>query len=160
MVSRLEPFGGFFPVRDVMNQLLNESFVRPSGQWAQATQSISFPLDLYEAGDEIVLRVAIPGAQPDSIELTLNQGVLSLKGYRSFYSGEEEKQYRWHIRGLSEGEFQFSVSLPTAVDADAARADYDGGLLIIHLPKAETAKTKRISVGGGQKRETISARST
>jgi HSP20 family protein len=123
-------------------------------------QSAQFPLDLYEAGEEFVLRVAIPGAQVESIELTLNQGVLSLKGYRSFYSGEEEKQYRWHIRGLGEGEFQFSVSMPVAVDANGATAEYEGGLLIIHLPKAETAKTKRINVTSGKRREAISDRSS
>src|SRR5579862_4040352 len=101
MVSRMDPFAGFFPVRDVVNQLLNESVVRPPSQWSAAA---SFPFDLYEAEDELVLRAAIPGAQPESIELTINQGVLSLKGNRSFYSGEQEQHYRWHVRGLSEGE--------------------------------------------------------
>jgi len=154
MVMRSDPLAGFFPVRDAITQLLNESVVRPSSQWGAAT---SFPFDLYEAEDELVLRAAIPGAQAESIELTINQGVLSVKGYRAFYSGEQEKQYRWHVRGLSEGDFQLSVALPVSVDPAAAEATFDAGVLRIRLPKAELAKTRRIPVTSGQHQDVLGA---
>jgi HSP20 family protein len=145
MVSRSESPSGFFPVRDLMNQLLADSFVRTPSAW-NATSATTFPYDLYEVGDDFVLRIALPGAQENELELAVHQGVLTLKGYRVFYSGEEEKQYRWHTRGLVEGNFQFSVMLPTAVDADHAEATFDNGILTIRLPKADIAKTKRIAV--------------
>jgi HSP20 family protein len=156
MVMRVDPFATLFPVRDAIAQLLNDSVVRPGSQWGLAG-AVGFPFDLYEAEDVLVLHAAIPGAQPDSIELTINQGVLTLKGYRSFYTGEQEKQYRWHTRGLSEGEFSLSVALPVPVDAAAADASYDAGMLTVRLPKAETAKTRRIPVGSGQHQERLSA---
>jgi HSP20 family protein len=146
MVSRTESLPGFYPVRDLMQQLLADSFVRAPGTWSAASSASAFPYDLYEAGDDFLVRVALPGAQEQDLELAVNQGVLTLKGYRAFYTGEQEKQYRWHVRGLPEGTFQFSVMLPTAVDADHADATFDRGVLTIRLPKAEIAKTKRIAV--------------
>jgi HSP20 family protein len=145
MVSRNDSLPGFYPVRDLMNQLLADSVVRTPSPWS-ATSDATFPYDLYEAGDDFVVRVALPGAQESALELAVNQGVLTVKGYRAFYSGEQEKQYRWHARGLVEGNFQFSVLLPTAVDADHAEATLDRGVLTIRLPKADIAKTKRIAV--------------
>jgi HSP20 family protein len=157
MVSRIDPFADFMPMRTLVDDLFSRAMVRPSSLWSTTGPAFAFPYDLYEADDELVLRAAIPGAQPESIELTINQGVLTLKGYRSFYSGEQEKQYRWHVRGLSEGEFQMRVALPLAVDPVQAEAAYDGGLLTIRLPKAETAKTRRIPVTSGQRQEALAA---
>jgi HSP20 family protein len=157
MVMRADPVAGFFPVRDAITQLLSESVVRPTSPWSTAA---SFPFDLYEAEDELVLRAAIPGAQAESIELTVNQGVLSVKGYRAFYSGEQEKEYRWHVRGLSEGDFQLSVALPVPVDAAAAVATFEGGVLHLRLPKAELAKTRRIPVTSGARQAALDAGQT
>ena len=83
--------------------------------------------------------------------------LLRVKGYRHFYSGDQEKQYTWYTRGLPEGEFQFAVQLPTEVDGAQAEATYDQGVLTIRLPKAESVRPKRITIGGTQKPEAIEA---
>ncbi len=156
MLTRWDPFAEMVSLREAMGRLVNESFVRPNSQSPTAL-SAAFPFDVYEAGDQVLVRIAIPGADQDSIELTVNQGVLAIKGYRHFYSGDQEKQYTWHIRGLVEGPFQFAVVLPTMVDAEAADASYDNGLLTITLPKAESVKPKRIAVKGASTPETITS---
>jgi HSP20 family protein len=111
--------------------------------------------DLYDSGDELCLRAFIPGAEPSSLELTFNQGALLLKGYRSLYSGEEERRFTWYVRSLREGEFQFAFSLPVAVNPAEAEATYENGLLTIRLPKAAEARVRRIAVNAGAKQETL-----
>jgi HSP20 family protein len=154
MVTRWDPWTPMLSLHDAMNRLFNESFIYPTpsstwtgfGTWANAT----FPYDLYETADDLVIRAAIPGVDPHNLDVTVEQGILSLHGYRSFYSGEEENQYRWHTRGLSEGEFRMSFALPTAVDVSGAEASYEAGLLTIRLPKSEEVKPKRITIRGAE----------
>jgi HSP20 family protein len=146
MMARWDPFAEMVSLRDAMNRLVNESVVRPTAALGTVGASGSLPFDLYESGDDVFVRLALPGIDPNSIELSVTRGVLSLKGYRTFYSGDQEKQFTWHVRGLTEGNVQFTVALPTAVDAEAAEASYDAGILTIHLPKAETVKPKRIAI--------------
>ena len=148
MLTRWDPFAEMVSLREAMSHLLNDSVVRP-GALAAGTVA-SFPFDLYESGDDIVVRAAIPGADPNQIEVTVNQGVLTLRGTQQFSNGDQEQGYTWHSRGLRDGNFQLAVSLPMAVNANAAQASYDAGVLTITLPKAEAAKPKRIAVRGGQ----------
>ena len=157
MLTRWNPFSEALSMRDAMDRLFSEPFARSGGPWSHTAPMAYFPFDVYESGDEVFVRAAIPGADPNQIELVVNQGVLTIKGYRGLYSGDQEKQYTWHVRGLPEGNFQFAVSLPTAVNSDAAEANYENGVLTITLPKAETVKSKRIAVKGAQAPQQITA---
>lgn len=157
MLTRWEPFADMLSMRAAVDRLFNESFVRPSASWGTPAATAHFPFDLYESGDEVFVRAAIPAADPNQMELVVNQGVLTIKGYRGLYNGDQEKQHTWHVRGLPEGNFQFAVSLPTAVNADAAQASYDAGILTVTLPKAETARSKRIAVTGAPAQEQLTA---
>ena len=146
MVARWDPYTEMVSLREAMNRLVNDSFSRSTPTTGAWNSAASVPFDLCESAEEVVLRVALPGIDTAQLELTVNQGTLFLKGYRSFYSGDQEKQYTWHARGLTEGNFQFAFTLPSQVNADAAQASYDAGVLTIHLPKAEAVKPKRITV--------------
>jgi HSP20 family protein len=157
MVTRWDPFAEAVSMREAMNRLINDSFVRPSGSGITANLTNSMPFDVYESGDEVAVRLAVPGADPDQIDLTVNQGVLTVKGYRHFYDGDQEKQYTWHARGLPEGSFQWAASLPVAVNAEAASASYEGGILTIRLPKAETARARRIAVTSHPAQQALNA---
>src|SRR5687768_10510742 len=101
MVARWEPFAEMMTLRDAMSRLVNDSVVRPGPQWGTASGSSAFPFDMCESADDVTVRVAIPGIDPSQLELTVTQGVLTLKGYRGFYSGDQEKQVTWHVRGLA-----------------------------------------------------------
>jgi HSP20 family protein len=157
MLTRWDPFAEMQSLRGAMDRLFNESFVRPSSFWGAGTSAAHFPFDVYESGDEVYVRAAIPAVDPSQLEITVNQGVLTLKGYRSLYSGDQEKQYTWHVRGIGEGNFQFTVSLPTVVNADQAEAGYDAGILTVRLPKAETVRSRRIAVKGAQTQDVLPA---
>lgn len=150
MLTRWNPFSDLISMREAIDRLFDESFVRPGSLLGSAAGTGSVPFDLYESGDQIVVRSAIPGADPSQIELTVNQGMLTIKGSCGYPTADQGKGYTWHVRGLPQGTFQFAVSLPTAVDADAAEASYDAGILTVTLPKAEAAKAKPITIKGAQ----------
>ena len=138
------PMSEFVSLREAMDRLFNESMVRPNGQLGRVggTQ----PYDLYETEDGLTFRFAAPGIRPEDVEITVNQGMLTVKGAYP-QMGEEQKGWIWHVRGLpQQGEFQYSFRLPAAVDADRAEAHFEHGILTLTLPKAEAAKPKRIQI--------------
>jgi HSP20 family protein len=127
-------------LRDAMNQLFSESFVRP-GSMAGAFQP---PVDLYETENEYVVKLAAPGLRPDNFEITMQQNVLTIQGRTQ----EEEKQEgsRYHVREQHYGEFLRTIQFPSQVDADKIQASLANGILTIRVPKAEAAKPRRITV--------------
>jgi HSP20 family protein len=157
MLTRWDPFSELISMREAMNRLFEESFVRPGWLWREAGARAPLPYDLLERPDAVELRVALPGVDPNQLEVTVNQGVLTLKGERRFYTEDEERQYTWHVRGLPTGPFQLAVTLPTDVNAEEAQASYEHGVLTIRLPKAERVRPKRIEIRSGAPHEVIEA---
>jgi HSP20 family protein len=163
MVSTF-PFGQDFVVlRDAMNQLLEESFV-PSrtGRTTNGTMVRPLPLDVFATQDEAVIIAAVPGMNPQNLEVTINQNVVTLAGsIPSAAESEQGKGATWYLHELWHGQFRRSVTLPFEVDAGKAEATFEHGIVRITLPKAERAKPFRIPVKGtaGQE-EAIEAGST
>jgi HSP20 family protein len=155
MVTRQDPYAGFMPVSSLMDELLNRSFVRPASLMNGTAPAEALPYDLFDTGEELCLRAVVAGADPNSFEITFNQGTLLLKGYRNFYSGEQERRYTWYARNLREGEFQFAFALPVAINAANAEAAYENGVITIHLPKAEEARVRRITVNAPATQQTL-----
>jgi HSP20 family protein len=143
-ITQWNPFSEFVSLREAMDRLFNESMVRPNGGLGRI--ATSQPYDLYETEDGLVFRFAAPGVRPEDVEITVNQGALTVKGTYP-QPAEEQKNWMWHVRGLPQrGEFQYSFSLPAQVDADRAEAQFEHGILTLTLPKAEAAKPKRIQI--------------
>ena len=138
-VTRWDPFQEMTTLRDAMNQLLTESFVRPRG-WAGSSQ---VPLDLYETENEYVAKLAVPGLKPDNFEITVQLNALTIRGH---IQTEQQEGMRYHVQEQRFGDFNRSIQFPTAVDADKIQASLADGILTIRVPKAEVAKPKRITV--------------
>ena len=144
-LTQWNPLSEFVSLREAMDRLFNESLVRPNGMGGRAMGSQAY--DLYETEDGIGCRVAVPGVRPEDVEITVARGVLTIKGH--YPQVENQQQWTWHVRGLPQsGEFTYSFSLPTEVNADRAEASFEHGILTLRLPKAEAAKPKRIQIGG------------
>ena len=137
---RWDPLSEMTSLRDAMNQLVAESFVRPSA----GAGGFQPPVDLYETEQEYVVKLAVPGLKPDNFEITMQQNVLTIQGRTQ----EEEKQEgaRYHMREQRFGEFTRTIQFPTQVDPDKIQASLSNGVLTIHVPKAEAAKPRRITV--------------
>jgi HSP20 family protein len=144
-IERWDPFREAVSLRDAMNTLLQESFVRPGGM-AAPNGYAPLPLDISETQDEFVVKAALPGVKPDDVQITVHGDTLTIRGESK--AEEEKKGEHWHLRERRFGSFQRSLSLSTPVDPDRAEARHEHGVLTLTLPKSEAAKPRTIRVGG------------
>lgn len=101
-------------------------------------------LDLYENKDNVLVKVEVPGLKKEDIDVSLEEGVLTISGERKSEQKSEETETRRSERFT--GQFSRSVALPAEVKADEVTAAYNDGVLTVTLPKAEAAKPKQIEV--------------
>ena len=102
------------------------------------------PLDVEEKDDNIVVRASLPSVRPEDIEVTTENGVLTIKAESSAEGETTEDSYL--IRERKRGSFHRSIRLPDTVDAGQADSSYEHGVLTISLPKQEAKKAKRLEV--------------
>jgi HSP20 family protein len=144
-IERWDPFREAISLRDAMNSLFQESFVRPSGLAAQDGRQ-ALPLDVSESEDGFVVKASLPGVKPEDVQVTVRGDMLTIRGEAT---AEEEKQgERWHVRERRFGTFQRSVMLGEPVDAAKAESSYEHGVLTLRLPKSEAARPQQIKIGG------------
>ena len=144
-VERWDPFRDVVSLRDAMNSLLQESFVRPPSGPGQAGPS-TLALDVAENENEFVIHASLPGVKPEDLQISVHGDILTIRGESKFE--EEKKGHTWHLRERRHGTYQRSLSLGTPVQADKANAQFEQGVLTLTLPKAEAARPKQIKVGG------------
>ena len=101
-------------------------------------------IDLKEEEDRYVLKADVPGVESKDIEITMEDGVLTIQGERNLHNTEEDKGYRRTER--VQGKFYRRFSLPNTVDGDGIEAKSNNGVLEVIIPKQEKAKPRRITV--------------
>ncbi len=141
MLTRWEPFRELARAQEEMNRSFGDERllfrVGESVGWTPAC-------DIYEDGDEIVVRAELAGVEPKDVEIRFENGVLTLKGERKLE--KEEKRENYHRIEMSYGTFTRSFSLPASIDAEKIRAESKDGVLHVHLSKKPEAKPKSIQV--------------
>jgi HSP20 family protein len=100
-------------------------------------------MDAIRRENEVELRFDLPGIDPESIDVSVDRGVLTVKASRNEEYTEGEKPV---IRERVMGSYVRRVRLSDAVDAEKIEADYTDGVLTVHVPVAETAKPRKIEV--------------
>jgi HSP20 family protein len=145
-----DPFREAVSLRDAMNSLLQESFVRPGAAQGQGS-AFALPLDVAENENEFVVKASLPGVKPEQVQITVQGDGLTIRAESK--NEEEQKGDRWHLRERRSGVFQRSVSLGTPVDSEKAHADYEHGVLTLLLPKSEASKPRQIKIGGDGARQ-------
>lgn len=115
--------------------------------WENAPEAWTLPADVRETDDALEFTIEIPGLRPEDIDLTVEKDVLSVSGEKKFERAEDEEGYRLTERRF--GRFERSFRVPMNVDAESVSANYEHGVLTIHLPKKEEARPRRIKVGAG-----------
>ncbi|GAB4534503.1 MAG: Hsp20/alpha crystallin family protein [Anaerolineae bacterium] len=143
---RWDPFGEMVSLRDAIDRLFEESFVRPLGDrpWLRGGPQ-ALALDIYETDDNLVVEASLPGIKPDDVEISVVGNSLTIKG-ETEHEEEKKEKGKYHFRERRYGAFQRTVSLPVEVNADKAEATFENGVLKLSLPKIEEAKPKRITV--------------
>jgi len=150
----------FLTLREAMDRLLQDSFVRSPGN--QGTQQARFfvpPANAWESQDEVVLELALPGVNPDNVDITYEQDTLTISGYfqqpersngqngQNGHNGHNGQSGRnWILFELPRGQFHRRFNLQVPLDADRVEATYNNGILTLHLPKSEAVKPRKIQV--------------
>ena len=106
------------------------------------------PLDIVRNEDNVTVHATLPGVNPDDIDVTVDDGVLSIKAETK--ADEERKDGDYVVRERRYGKFHRSMRLPENVDADHAEPHYENGVLTIKLPVAESKKAKQLKVTAGK----------
>ena len=106
-------------------------------------------IDVRETETEFVVEAELPGMDEKDVSVTLNNGVLTLKGEKK--SEHEETKNDYHLTERSYGSFQRSFQVPDTIDADKVKAGFEKGVLKVTLPKRPEAvkAEKRIPIGKG-----------
>lgn len=111
----------------------------------------SAPMDAYRRGDHFLIHLDLPGIDPDAIELTVEQNVLTIRAERHF---EPEEGDELLVSERPQGTFTRQLLLGESLDTDRLEADYDQGVLTLRIPVAEAAKPRRVQItksSGGQR---------
>lgn len=101
------------------------------------------PMNVWEDGDAAYIECELPGLTMDDIEVFVAGNDLTVKGARKI---EQPKGAAWYRRERSTGEFTRSLTLPWEISADRVKATFRDGVLTIELPKAESAKPKKVKI--------------
>ena len=139
---RLEPAREMLSLREAMDRLFEESFLRPGSLGVSDSPSAMLPMDMYETENDVVVKAAIPGVKPEDVEITIEGDTLTIRGERP--APIENVNYVMQERTF--GKFQRTLNINIPVDSNRAEARYENGLLTLVIPKAEAAKPKVIQV--------------
>jgi HSP20 family molecular chaperone IbpA len=104
------------------------------------------PTDIYEAGDDIILVLDMPGINENAIEITLEKNILNVKGFSQI---DDPDEYSLTLAEYEPGDYERSFRVTDAVDKNKIEALYKDGVLRLTLPKAEQAKARKIAVKVG-----------
>jgi HSP20 family protein len=141
-IVRYQP-SQFLSLRDAMDRLFDESFLRPLGDGGYISSSMP-AIDLAETNDQVVVTATVPGVKPEDIKIALTGDVLEISGEMKAESEHDESTY--HVRERRYGSFNRAIPLPTHVVSDRAQAEFENGVLKLTLPKAEEVRPKTIQV--------------
>jgi len=148
-IIKWSPFREFSDLRREMDSLFDEFFGRrtlPSRMVKPSATSGTYfpPLDVYERGDEIVIKAGVPGVRKEDIEVTILNNTLTIKGQRSKDTEVREEDY--HYLEQHYGSFSRSIAFPTDLDPEGMKATCKDGVLEIVIPKSKRREPKEIEV--------------
>jgi HSP20 family protein len=138
-------------LRDAMDRLFAESFIAPRAARNFFSRGSALA-NLYESPDSYDIEMPLPGAKPKDVTVTAEGDTVTLKWETKTQLPKDAKQV-WS--GMQYGTFQESLTLPAAINADAAEATLSDGMLSLHLPKADSTKATTIQIKSEQPQKKI-----
>jgi HSP20 family protein len=144
LVRRSSPLGELVSLRQAMDRLFEDSFVRSRPFGFAADMSGAVPLDITSTADALVVDAALPGIRPEDVEITVEDGTLTIRAE----SQEERRDTEGEtlVSEIRRGSVTRAVALPSGLEADKASATFENGVLHLSIPKAETTKPRQIRI--------------
>ena len=144
IVRRPSPFGELVSLRQAMDRLFEDSFIRPRMWGGQPADGTGLALDARMNPDALVVQAALPGVKPEDVEITIENDTLTITGETRSETRDEKDQVL--LQEIRRGSFVRSVTLPNGLEADRASASFDNGVLTLRIPRAEQVKPRTIRI--------------
>ena len=144
LLRRTDPLRDLVSLREAMNQLFEDSIVRPGSGGIVPQVGAKLAVDVYETDNSVVVKSAIPGVDPSDIDISIQNDTLTIKGETKME--EEVAEANYVVREHHYGAFSRTLSIPVSIKADEAEAEFQDGILTLTLPKADELKPKAIKV--------------
>ena len=142
MIRHWDPFREMMVLRNSMDRVVDRDLALAPNTWKSFNWSVA--LDVVESEDEYLIKASLPGINPEDLEITFDDNRLTLKGEVKEENEVDETHYHLHERRF--GSFTRSIKMPSGIERDKIEANYDKGVLELHLPKVEEVKPKKISI--------------
>lgn len=139
-IVRVNPFVEIGQVADIIDKAFGE--IRANGH-AEEPKSWTLPVDVYEKDNTLVIRAALPGVKPEDVNVSIEEGVLTISAETTTEITEQDKVYRREYR---HGSFSRSLSLPENIDTNGVEASFENGFVKIALPKVEPVKPQALKI--------------
>ena len=137
VMQKIDPFREFRKMDEMLNRVWQGDgdghFER---RWA-------IPIDLTQDGDDVVLRATVPGMAPEDIDVTIEDGVLTINAETPSDEGAS-----FVIRERRAGKLYRALRLPNTLDVGKAESEYKHGVLTLAFPKVEAVKARRLEIKG------------
>jgi HSP20 family protein len=144
LVRRASPLGELVSLRQAMDRLFEDSFVRPRTFGLTGDAAASLPLDITNSSDALTVDAALPGIRPEDVEITVEDGTLTIRAESRSERQDEDGEIL--ISEIRRGSVSRAVALPSGLEADKATATFEDGLLHLSIPKAEAVKPRTIRI--------------
>ena len=148
LVRRPSPFGELVSLRQAMDRLFEDSFVRPTttGRGWTFGEGASLPLDISRDANALHVEAALPGVKPEDVEITVENGTLTIAAESRDERTEKDEQGEVLVQEIRRGSVSRSITLPTGLEPEKANATFDNGVLRLDIPIAETVKPRQIRI--------------
>ena len=142
VLRRWDPFGELRRMQENMDRLWRGFYINEDG--SLEIERWAIPLDVVEEGENILVHASMPGVNPDDIDVTIENDILTIKGHSSME--REHKEGNYLMKERRTGSFHRSLRLPDTVDTDKASPRYENGVLTVALPKVESKQAKKLTI--------------
>jgi HSP20 family protein len=146
IVRRPSPFGELVSLRQAMDRLFEDSFVRPTWTGRGWGEGAGLPLDVSRDANALHVEAALPGVKPEDVEITVENGTLTIAADSRAERTEKNDEGEVLVQEIRRGSVSRSITLPTGLEPDKANATFDNGVLRLDIPIAETVKPRQIRI--------------
>lgn len=144
IVRRPSPRVELVSLRQAMDRLFEDSFVRPRSFGFAADGAVGLPLDITTTTDALTVDAALPGIRPEDVEITVEDGTLTIRAESR--SERQEADGEVLVSEIRRGSMSRAVALPSGLEPDKASATFEHGVLHLTIPRAESVKPRQIRI--------------
>jgi HSP20 family protein len=155
-LNRWSPMGELAGLHTAMDRLFSDFFGSPLPEGSDTSSRTWYlPVDVVDQGTRYHIKAAVPGFNPEDVEVTFSEGVLNISAnHKQELSSKNGTYLR---RELAYGSYGRSIQLPGDVSEKEIKASFDNGILTIEIPKVPAAKPIRIEVTGKPQKQFVGA---